>query len=325
MELRNRKKMIVILTALAVLSMAAGCSRETKLEEEPSSSQAPARIKPSDWVNELTAPETEEVSDFQVSVPKENKEKMNEEKKKARDIVAWLNVPNTTINEAVVQYKDDFNYFMNIDPKHETYYERRNIYGAYSFEGCTFMDYTCDIKKGTKADMPENTILYAHHLGNPKGVKNDPNSGGSFAPLLNFRDKAFAEKTPYIYLTTESEDLVYQVFAVSDIEAVSEPLEYNYSSYKGQKWDGTNFKDSDFMTLIKDLRERSWFDYKDVTVTDSDKILTLSTCTYDYGYTYAQNHSQRFIVVGKLVNGKNYVEKANISENTDRKLTKYAR
>lgn len=317
MESKKRRSFAMILAVMMVLSIAAGCKKEESPEGEESSSTSSEEKKSSKKSSSKSEPDSE----YQVTVSKDNKTKMQEEKKKAKDVVAWLEVPNTTINEAVVQYKDDLAYF---NANKEFYYERKDIYGQYLFDGCTFMDYTDDIKKGTKEDMPENTILYAHHIGNPKGAKNDPNSGGSFAPLLNFREKSFAEKTPYIYLTTESEDLIYQVFAVSDIEAVSEPLEYNYHSYKGKKWDGTDFKDSDFMTLIKDVRDRSYFDYKDVTVEDSDKILTLSTCVYDYG-TYTANNQQRFVVFAKLVKNKNFAEKANVAENKDRKMPTYAK
>ena len=50
------------------------------------------------------------------------------------------------------------------------------------------------------------------------------------------------------------------------------------------------------MNIITEARDRSEYDY-DVTVSGTDKILTLSTCSYKYG----RRKDVRFVVMAKLL------------------------
>lgn len=298
--LSRNKSLPLLLTAVILLSLPAGCKREdAPPPEEP---VTVTRLKPSNWKNPLEPPDL--VTPYQMEVPQENREKMEELKASAGDVVAYLEVPGTSINDVIVQYSGDDLAYVRANGQY--YYERKDIYGNYKWEGCFFMDFEDRIGSGSAAEMPQNTILYGHHLGNPQGVTNDPN-GAMFAPLLFFREEEFATKTPYIYLTTESEDLIYQVFAAGDMQTVTRPVEYNLAQYTAEQ----------FTQLIEDMRRRSYFLYPDVEVSPGDKLLTLSTCIYDYG-TYRQNHSQRFVVFAKLVTDGRFEETANVEANPDR-------
>ena len=62
-------------------------------------------------------------------------------------LVGYLNVPNTTIDDAVVQAKDN-NYFL-----------RKDKYGKYSYSGSYFADYKCDMN-----NLSKSTIIYGHNL-----------------------------------------------------------------------------------------------------------------------------------------------------------------
>lgn len=302
------------LAAVMVLSLAAGCKRNPKpSEDDVSSSSSVSSSSKAD-----SSSSKAEKSDYQVVIPKENREqydslKAEVEEKQLDDnggVVAYIEIPNTDIKNAVVQYDSelDLQYYMQ---NGEMYYERKDIFGNYLFEGCFWMDYEDKLGTGSPEDMPKNTIIYGHHMGNPRGTTNDPD-GVMFGQLLRFRDKDFAEKNPYIYLTTEKGDLIYQVFAASDTPTVPSPIEYNLADYS----------DEDFLKLVEDMRKRSYFSYPDVDVNADDKILTLSTCVYDYG-TYAENNKQRFVVFAKLVTDENFAETANVVENTNRKLPPY--
>lgn len=292
----------LLLAASAILSMTAGCKQEKDAVSSASDSPVVTRIKASEWKNPLEPPDI--APKFQVTVPEENRQKMQEIKAQAPDVLAYLEVPGTSISDVVVQYSgDDLAYYRS---NGEYYYERKDIYGNYKWEGCIFMDFENRIGLGSAEEMPQNVILYAHHLGNPQGITNDPN-GAMFGPLLLFREQEFAEETPYIYLTTEKGDLVYEVFAAGDMQTVTRPVEYNLASYSVD----------DFMTLVEDMRSRSYFLYPDVEVSPGDKLLTLSTCIYDYG-TYAQNRAQRFVVFARLVTDGRFSETANVVPNTNR-------
>ena len=69
------------------------------------------------------------------------------------------------------------------------------------------------------------------------------------------------------------------------------------------------------MNMINTMKSKSYFNF-DVPVTTSDKILTLSTCAYDYT-------DERLVVVAKLVqNGESLTTKP-ATVNTDRDTSKY--
>ncbi|MCI8623870.1 MAG: class B sortase [Provencibacterium sp.] len=275
--------------AVVMIASLAACKKEPS-SDEPSSSSAPERIKPSSWENPLSVPSLE--TEYQIEVPAENKEQLTQMRAEVNDdIVCWLQVPNTTINKPVVQTDNNEDYY------------RANLQRQYALEGTLWMDYECDLKEGTKADVPQNTIIYGHNVGNPVGEKDDP-TGVEFAQLLHFNDIEFAKANPYVYLTTDNEDLIYQVFAVIYTEANMSPVQYIFPSYSN----------SDYAKLLEDVRARSIYNYPDVNVTISDKILTLSTCCYKYG-NYATNNNQRFVVFAKLVQGKNFTETANVEVN----------
>ncbi len=193
-------------------------------------------------------------------------------------VVAFLEIPGTTIKDVVVHY-DMEKYIAYYQANGEGYSDRKDIYG--------------------------------NHLGNPQGVSNDPD-GIMSAPLLHFRDEEFAAKTPYIYLTTDKADLIYQIFSIANLPLITSPIEFNWVSYS----------DEDFLTLIADLRERSYFDYPEVSVGTGDKILSLVTSVYDYG-SHNENSEQRFTIFYKSVTDNQFKETANVTVNVDRKLPPY--
>lgn len=215
------------------------------------------------------------------------------------DVVGWLQIPDTTVNEAVVQSTDN------------DYYYRRNLQKSWSYSGSLWMDHESTIGSGKPSELSKNSIIYGHNLGKPQGVKDDPD-GVKFGQLFKFDDIDFAKNHPYFYFTTESSTLVYEVFTVFYSEDRLSPVPYHYADYS----------DADYEKLLADVRDRSQFDYN-VNVTTKDKIMTLSTCTYKYG-TYSQNPNQRFVVMGRLVReNESFYEKADVKTNPDPKAPQF--
>ncbi|TCL43444.1 MULTISPECIES: class B sortase [Oscillospiraceae] len=281
----NIKKSVAALLVIAILGGMTACKKTTEPQE-------PERLNPSHWVNTLEPPLR--ASPYQVEVPEENRQKLAEAKAANADSTLWIEIPNTTINQVVVQTTDN------------EFYYRRNTQKVYDFAGCLYADFECDFGDGTKDDLPRNTIIYGHNLGNPMGITDDPNDV-MFAQLFHFQDIEFAKANPYVYVSTENEDFVYQIFAVSYTEDKAKPVSYIHPNYNNEE----------YMKLINDMRDRSLYDYN-VEVTTKDKILTLSTCTYKYG-TYSVNNKQRFVVFAKLVTDKQFAETADLTENPDPK------
>lgn len=206
------------------------------------------------------------------------KEALAKAKAENPDVVGWLIVPGTSINEPVVQADDN------------SFYLRRNYKGNYAYSGSLFLDFR------TFLDPPsQNTVIYGHNLGSPMGRKDDP-EGEKFAQLLKFADIEFAKQNPYLYFVTERESYVYRIFCVAYTEAYLRPVEYHHDKYNAKE----------FELLTADLMARSLYRYN-VPVGPGDTLLTLSTCTYRYG-TYNQNADQRYIVVGRLVREGEYYD-----------------
>ena len=71
-----------------------------------------------------------------------------------------------------------------------------------------------------------------------------------------------------IRLSTETENTLWQVFSVYRIPTTSDYIEVNFRS------------DTEYLNLLNTLKERSNFAFG-TTISEKDKILTLSTCYND--------------------------------------------
>lgn len=189
------------------------------------------------------------------------------------DVVGWLSVPNTTIDNEVMFYPDD-----KLNPGAQ-YYERRDITKAYNWYGCYWADYECTF--GDRNNTSQNLVIYGHSM-------DDDINGLKFSQLKKYTDPEFAKKNPYIYFATPEDNMQFKVFSVMYTE---KSLAYNHP----------NLRSAEFTALVKELKNRSVLNF-DVDVRSTDKLITLSTCTYP---TQQKNKKldddARFVVVGRLV------------------------
>lgn len=268
-ELQTRQSRLIA-AALAVCCFFAGCSQKQG-----------EIVPPQGGIDESGA--------YRPQVPDVSAQ-LSEAEKENSDVVGWLMLPNTTVDEAVVQTTDN------------EYYMRKDVRKNYAYEGCYYMDYESVMFDDGK-DPSQNTIIYGHNLGSPKGVRDDPEDV-KFAQLLKLNDEAVAKKTPYVYLVTKGETHIFEIFAAYYCEAHLNPVPYHLVDYTAE----------DLLALTSDAKARSQFLY-DVEVRADDKLLTLSTCTYKYG-TYSQNRDQRYVVMARLMKpGDKFHEEASIKAN----------
>ena len=135
--------------------------------------------------------------------------------------------------------------------------------------GCLFADYE------NQADFSDrNTIIYGHNM----------RDGSMFAALNEYGGQSYYDGHPQMYLVTPDGGYVMEVF--SAFEAKPEESGSDTSPWRlSWKDDGA------YTTWLSEMAGRSVIE-TDVTVTSSDKVLTLSTCT--------PGGKSRFIVMGKL-------------------------
>ena len=229
----------------ALLTLGCGCRK---------SAPAPASSAPSEIENYTPAP-----------VPADSSEMENLQNaiQQNPDTAAWLVVPGTDINEAVVQAADN------------DYYLRRNAQGEPDNWGCTFSDYI-NVLTSREALHP-NSILYGHSHNSE-----DPDLA-QFTQLFRYLDEDFLKENPAFYLYLPDGDcLTFQIAAVFYTD-----IGFDYIA---------PFPEKDYYAEVE---ARNEYQFENITIEPEDKLLTLSTCSYRYDVN--NTHDHRFVVLGRLL------------------------
>ncbi len=178
-----------------------------------------------------------------------------------KDIYAWLYIPDTNVDYPILQHPSD-----------DTYYLNHNLDGSKGYPGCIF---TQTLNSRDFDDF--NTVIYGHNMKNES----------MFRTLHEFEDESFFMGHPYMYIYTEDEVLVYEVFAayVSDNAHILNTNDFSseegFEAYLQKAYD--------------QAKSNGW--YRD-GVSASNRIVTLSTCT-----SGINSSSQRFLVQAVLLRG----------------------
>ena len=164
-------------------------------------------------------------------------------RKQNSDTVGWIQVNNTNINYPFVQTSDN------------DYYLTHSFDKSSNGGGWLFLDY-----RNNKNDFDKNTIIYGH------GRRNNT----LFGTLRNILSSEWVNNTNnyVVKLSTETENTLWQVFSIYRIPTTSDYLQISFSS------------DDEFIEFANMLLDRSNYDFN-TSVSESDKILTLSTCYND--------------------------------------------
>lgn len=169
------------------------------------------------------------------------------------DVVGWLYVEAMpdVINYPIVKGTDN-DYYL-----HRTY-RREDI-----FAGSIFIDYR---NAGDFSD--QNTVVYGHNM----------KDGSMFGDLSNFSDPDTVAKSPYFWILTPDDAYKYQIFAIYTADAAGD----TYTLIKGPGPDSKNYMD--------EMKTRTEINLGEFSFTETDKAVTLSTCTGD--------SASRFVVQG---------------------------
>lgn len=159
------------------------------------------------------------------------------------DIIGFIDIPGADVSYPVVQGPDN------------DFYLRRGLNKEYDIAGSIFID-----MNNTPDFNDDNTVIYGHHLE----IKS------MFTPLDQYRKQEFAEKHQTIYLATLNELREYKIFSAYGI-----PADYQYRTLYFTNRD-------DVVPFFNQLRSNSEVLLDSPTFKDDDKIITLSTCQYDY-------------------------------------------
>lgn len=151
-----------------------------------------------------------------------------------------------------------------VQAKDNDYYLHLGLDREYQREGTLFAE--C---KNASNFTDWNTIIYGHNMKN----------GTMFHDLIEYNDESFYDEHPVMYLYVLGVRYQIELIAGAVVDTDSDI----YSIPKNSEG-----RDD----ILEIIRKKSTFT-SDVEVREDDKIITLSTCSYEY-------EDARYVVVGKL-------------------------
>lgn len=170
------------------------------------------------------------------------------------DIVGWIYSEGTVINYPILQGVDNQQYL------------RRLYDGTKSTLGSIFLDFR------NLSDFSDlNSLVYGHNI----------RSGQMFASLSSYREQEYYEEHPVMWLLTP--DKSYRIDLIAGMVVPSDSEVYEIYSYP-----------EDLRSGLEYVLSNSTFDAGDVDAASVERIVTLSTCSYDY-------NDARYVVIGSLV------------------------
>ena len=147
-----------------------------------------------------------------------------------------------------------------------SYYMDHDFYGKSSAEGTVFAD-----EFNVDGQTDPYVILYGHNMKN----------GSMFGTLKNYKLQETVDKSPYFWVITKKDAYKYKIFSIYTANVEGD----TYTLIKGPGKETVEYANNMKAKSNIDMGE---FDFK-----ETDKIVTLSTCTGDT--------ATRFVVQGVRV------------------------
>lgn len=147
-----------------------------------------------------------------------NEKKFKELRSINKDIIGWIQVPDTEIDYPVVQGEDN------------DYYLEHNIYGNQSKYGSIFMDYRNNLQKDS------HIVIYGHNM----------KDGSMFRDLVKYKEEDFFSGNSEITMEIQGEVHRYQIFSVVVIPGDTEYIKVSFSSTE------------EFLDYVGDIKEASY-------------------------------------------------------------------
>ncbi|RRG90396.1 sortase SrtB, partial [Clostridioides difficile] len=152
-----------------------------------------------------------------------------------------------------------------VQSKDNSYYLDKDFYKKDSISGTLFMDYR------NKSIDDKNIIIYGHNMKNKTMFNN----------LNKFKDADFFKNNNKIKITLNGKEFLYDVFSAYIVESDYDYLKTNFNN------------ESDYQNYINDITSKSLYK-SPIKVNSNDKIVTLSTCTYEFD-------DARMVIHGRLI------------------------
>ena len=170
------------------------------------------------------------------------------------DVKGWIYYEGTVIDYPIVQGRDNDRYLYTL------------FDGSAGGFGTLFADAI------TEAPFRQfNTIVYGHHM----------RDGSMFAPLKRLKSSSYCEEHPRLELITPEGKFHLEIWAFLNQPADSQIYTTNIHDPEER---------SEYLSLVEDLADYT----TDIAVSNTDRLVVLSTCAFEY-------QDARYMVVGKMV------------------------
>nr|WP_301951493.1 class B sortase [Clostridioides difficile] len=199
------------------------------------------------------------------------------EYKKADEVYTELreNTINNSKHQELYDKNNDYRFWLKINNVNINYpvvqgynndfYLTHDFYKNYLPLGSIFMDYRNNFEND------KSLIVYGHYMKNKTMFNN----------LNKFKDADFFKKNNKIKITLNGKEFLYDVFSAYIVESDYDYLKTNFNN------------ESDYQNYINDITSKSLYK-SPIKVNSNDKIVTLSTCTYEFD-------DARMVIHGRLI------------------------
>lgn len=185
------------------------------------------------------------------------------------DLVGWLTINGTAIDYPVVQASNN-DYYIN----------KRNAFDETARYGTPFLDFRCNT-----FELSKNTIVYGHHMNNQM----------HFGALDGYQEVDFYKQHPIIKYETLNNSYTFKVYAAFYATTQSSSDGGYVFEYYNPNMNTENFKG--YINMLKQYALYT----TDAGLKETDKIITLSTCTHVYDSLKSGGVDSRLVVVGRLL------------------------
>ncbi len=178
------------------------------------------------------------------------------------DLRGWISIPGLEI-DLPIAHADNNDFYL-----HRNIYKKRTQYGV------PFFDYRIKDFK----NLPRNTVIYGHNMHYDDLI---------FGKLEDYRYLSAFKKSPVIECNTIYGDyswFVYAAFITNSLPSQDNGYMFTYN------W--LDISESKFVEYINEVNKRRFYD-TGVDIATTDKILTLSTCCYDFD-------GARLVIIARL-------------------------
>ncbi len=174
------------------------------------------------------------------------------------DTYAWINIPGTVIDYPILCSQTSFDYYLNHSPT-----------GEVARYGSIFTDYY------NSTDFSDfNTVIYGHNTVD----------GTMFGTLRKYKNQSYVQKNKFINIYMPGRILKYEIFAVYIWDDRHILCAYDFNNMEER---------TAYLKMISEKQGINRYYDSDLSVTENDRIITLSTCT--------ASGTKRFLVQGVLI------------------------